>query len=137
MTMTLYDQTPTDDTPTIHAWDPTGPNMGDGAWREVTDPAEIASFDAALTAGAVGDVYVAYDPAYEVWVAPAGVAAPAPDGWTSDDGSMHDPPLPPPDLHLSSASEVWGEPGVTDLEIALDRGIADPLAIDAALFDPL
>ena len=137
MTMTPYDQRPTDDTPTMHAWDPRGPAVGDGAWREVTDPAEIARLDATLAVGAVGDVYVAYDPAYEVWIAPEGVAAPAPDGWTIDDGYMHDPAFPPPNLHLSPASEVWGEPGVPDPAIALNRGIADPLDIDAAMFDPL
>ncbi len=104
MTMTPYDQRPTDDTPTIHAWDLTGPNMGDGAWREVTDSAP------------------------EVWVAPAGVAAPPPERWTIDDGYMHDPALPPPDPRLSP---------VPDLAIALDRGVADPLDIDAAVFDPL
>lgn len=107
MTMTPYDQRPTDDTPTIHAWDPTEPAVGDGAWHEVTDPAEIARLDAALAVGAVGDVYVAYDHAYEVWIVPEGGAALAPDGWTIDDGYMHDPALPPPDLHLSPEPEEW------------------------------
>ncbi len=92
--------------PAIHTWDPTGPDVGDGGWRVVTDPAEIAQLDVTLVTGAVGEVYVAYTPTYEVWITPEGVAAPAPDGWTIDDGYVPDPALPPSDLHLSQAPKV-------------------------------
>ena len=137
MTMTPYDRMPTDDTPTIDAWDPTGPNADDGAWREVTDPGEIARLGAALTAAAGGNVYVADDPTDEVRGAPKGIAAPAPDGWTDDDGYRHAPALLPSDLHRRPVPEVWGDLGVPDPAITFDRGLADSLDIDAAMFDPL
>ena len=147
MTMTPYDRTPTDDTPTMHAWDPTGPAVGDGAWRAVTDPTEMAYLDAALAVGAVGDVYVADDPTYEVWIAPEGVAAPAPDGWTCDDGYMLDPAYETVDLHLHPAPDdgmmrpdaddtVWrsaSDVGAPDR--ARDHGAPAPFDIDAAVCD--
>jgi len=118
------DLTPTEEGPTVYAWEQTGPAVGEGQLYEVTDPVVIAAYEEAHPAqGAVEIITPAdfYDAA-----------------WATDAARATDPALYDAQIEaLIARGDTWLEVEHAGGGVALGRYDAGPIERDTNGWEPV